>query len=78
MLFIDENIKSAWRATSIWFYILEKILSVCVTKQSYMPIKKHYIRFAFKTLLSSHEIHQLARESHLNAQDKLYSDNVTR
>ena len=67
--FIEENIKSAWKATSIWPYNPEKTLSVYIKMLPSIPAKKFYMRFALKTPLSSHAICQLAREGHLNVRD---------
>lgn len=67
--FTEENIESLQRATRIRLYNLEKILLVYVKKVPCILVKKRYVRFTIKTLLSSHAMHQLAREDHLNIQD---------
>lgn len=63
---MEENIKSIWKATSIWPYNLEKTLSVYAKKQPCTLTKKLNMRFALKTPLFSYAMRQLIREGHLN------------
>lgn len=69
IFFIEENIEFSLRTNSIWLYIPEKILSVCVKKLLSIIAKKLQVIFALKILLSNHAICQLVRESHLSIRD---------